>query len=186
MSRIRVVDYEKADGRLKEIYDDLLRKRGKLANVHAIQSLRPETIVHHMDLYMEIMYSKSELKREEREMLAVVCSVYNQCHYCQMHHSEALNRYWKSAGRVETLREEYEQAVDGERQLALCQFAHHLTMNPGYTEKTDFTERLRKVGLSDEGILDATLIIAYFNFVNRIVLSLGLSLEEDGGKNYKY
>jgi hypothetical protein len=30
------------------------------------------------------------------------------------------------------------------------------------------------------------MIIAYFNFVNRIVLGLGVELEEDRGRGYRY
>ena len=38
---------------------------------------------------------------------------------------------------------------------------------------------------SDREILDATLVISYFNFVNRNVLALGVELEEDpSGFNY--
>jgi alkylhydroperoxidase family enzyme len=44
---------------------------------------------------------------------------------------------------------------------------------------------LKTKGFSDREILDATLVIAYFNFVNRIVLSLGVHLEEDT-EGYKY
>jgi len=32
----------------------------------------------------------------------------------------------------------------------------------------------------------ANLVIAYFNFVNRVVIGLGVELEEDGGKGYEY
>lgn len=46
--------------------------------VSPIQSLRPESIVEHIDLYLEIMFSKSELSRAEREMMAVVVTV---CRY---------------------------------------------------------------------------------------------------------
>ena len=82
MARIRVIKHKEADGRLKEIYDELIKQRGKIADVHTIQSLRPESIVAHMDLYMEIMYTKSELSRAEREMMAVIVSVSNNCEYC--------------------------------------------------------------------------------------------------------
>ena len=81
MSRIKVIEPKEATGRLKEIYYDLIKKRGKLADVHKIQSLWPESIVAHMDLYMEIMFSKSELTRAEREMMAVVVSAVNGCEY---------------------------------------------------------------------------------------------------------
>lgn len=36
---------------------------------------------------------------------------------------------------------------------------------------------LREAGLSDEGIHAAASITAYFNFVNRIALGLGVELE---------
>lgn len=186
MSRIKVISQSEATGRLKEIYDELIVKRGKLAEVHTIQSLRPESIVKHIDLYMEIMFSKSELSRAEREMMAVVVSKSNGCNYCQKHHSEALNNYWKDDEKTENLRISYHNIQLNEKELALCRFAELLTKNPESTEKNDVTEVLKNVGLSDSAILDATLVVAYFNFVNRIVLALGVELEKDSGTGYKY
>ena len=87
MARIKVIKYEEASGRLKEIYDELVDKRGKLADVHTIQSLRPESIVKHVELYLEIMFSKSELSRADREMIGVIVSVCNKCEYCEIHHA---------------------------------------------------------------------------------------------------
>ncbi len=40
---------------------------------------------------------------------------------------------------------------------------------------------MRAAGLSDAGIHDATAITAYFNFVNRVALGLGVELEPAGG-----
>ena len=77
MAKIKTIRYEEASGRLKEIYDDLVDKRGKLASVHTIQSLRPESIVKHINLYLEIMFTKSELSRAEREIMAVIVSKCN-------------------------------------------------------------------------------------------------------------
>ncbi len=39
-------------------------------------------------------------------------------------------------------------------------------------------EALRKGGLSDEAILDATCVAAYFNYINRMSDALGIELEE--------
>lgn len=186
MSRIKVIQPNEAIGRLKEIYEELVEKRGKLAEVHKIQSLRPESIVKHIDLYLEIMYSKSELSRAEREMIAVVVSRTNNCFYCQKDHSEALNNYWKDQEKTENFRISYHNIQLNEKELALCRFAEILTKNPEYTEKNDITAQLKEVGLSDSAILDTTLVVAYFNFVNRIVLALGVELEKDSGAGYKY
>ena len=185
MANIKVIPQEEASGRLKEIYDELIRTRGKLADVHTVQSLRPESIVKHIDLYMEIMFSRSELSRAEREMMAVVVSASNECPYCQVHHAEALNHYWKDADQVELLKRDFRQLELNDRQLKLCEFAERLTLYPGHAKDADATAPLREVALSDSAILDATLVIAYFNFVNRIVLGLGVQLEKEaGGYNY--
>jgi alkylhydroperoxidase family enzyme len=37
---------------------------------------------------------------------------------------------------------------------------------------------LKSHGLTDRIILDATLVVAYFNFVNRMVLGLGVNVDE--------
>lgn len=37
---------------------------------------------------------------------------------------------------------------------------------------------LREAGLDDRGIHDFAAVVAYFNFVNRIALGLGVELED--------
>jgi uncharacterized peroxidase-related enzyme len=186
MARIKVLGYKEATGKLKYIYDDLIKKRGKLANVLTIQSLRPESIINHADLYMEIMFTKSELSRAEREMIAVVVSAGNNCSYCQIHHAEALNHYWKNDEKTAMLKENYKKVDLNERQVSLCDYAMKLTTEPGTSADVDQTIPLKNIGLSDSAILDATLIVSYFNFVNRMVLGLGVHLESDAGTGYKY
>lgn len=186
MNRIQVIEPEEATGRLKEIYDELIKKRGKLADVHKIQSLRPESIVAHMDLYLEIMFSKSELSRAEREMMAVMVSVANGCEYCQMHHAQALNHYWKNDEKISRLRTDFEHAELTARELVLCSFANLLTVNPEAYRNEKYLAPLKKIGLTDSGILDATLVVAYFNFVNRVVLALGLEVTEAEMQGYNY
>ncbi|MBW6489943.1 MAG: peroxidase-related enzyme [Lentimicrobium sp.] len=186
MSRIKVIPFEQATGRLKDIYDELLIKRGKLAKVHTIQSLHPESIVKHIDLYLEIMFSKSELSRAEREMMAVVVSAENSCEYCQTHHAEALNHYWKNEQKINELRMDYTKVSLTLKEQILCSFASALTNNPESFMTLDYTQLLRENGLSDNAILDATLVVAYFNFVNRIILALGVEAEAEETQGYIY
>jgi uncharacterized peroxidase-related enzyme len=186
MARIQVVPPEQAEGKLKEIYDGLLVSRGAIAEVHKIQSLNPETIKTHMNLYMSVMFAKSPLKRWQREMIAVIVSSSNQCTYCTRHHAEALNHYWKDDDKTQQLITDFEQLDISEKDLKLCEYARHLTLFPGEHERDDFTLKLKNAGLTEREILDATLVVAYFNFVTRIVLSLGVELESNHGKGYKY
>lgn len=186
MSRIHIIQPEEATGRLKEVYDQLKKQRGQIAEVHKIQSLGPESIVKHMELYMEIMFSNSELSRPQREMMAVVVSVANNCSYCATHHGSALLHYWKDEEMVTELKRDYREMELTNKEMALCKYAEEVTLRPQNLEEVDPTAALKEIGLSDAAILDATLVVAYFNFVNRMVLSLGVEIEEDGGQNYKY
>ncbi|RLD75856.1 MAG: peroxidase [Bacteroidetes bacterium] len=185
MAYIKVIEPQEAEGELKEIYDGLIKSRGKIANVHTIQSLNPESIINHMDLYMTLMYGKSPLKRVLREMLGVIVSKANKCEYCQKHHLEAVQHYWKDEEKSRKFLKDFTKAGLSSTELMLCDFAYELTINPDVVNDKNYINPLKKAGLSDRAILDATMIIAYFNFVNRIVMSLGVYIEADTG-NYKY
>ncbi|MFO8064774.1 MAG: peroxidase-related enzyme [Spirochaetota bacterium] len=185
MARIDVIEPDAAEGRLKEIYDEIERTRGKIAEVHKIQSLNPETITNHMDLYLNVMFGKSPLKRYQREMMAVVVSRANGCTYCRRHHLEALEHFWKDTDRTEQLGSDYRALELAPVDRALCDYAWELTTDPGAAERADPTAALREQGLSDRAVLDATLVVSYFNFVNRMVLGLGVELEKDPG-GYEY
>lgn len=185
MSFIETIPYDQAQDELKAIYDELIATRGKLAAVHQIQSLNPVTIKQHMDLYMSIMFKQSPLRRYQREMMAVVVSNSNGCQYCQVHHGEALNHFWKNGAKVEQLKLDFNQLDLNAVDLSLCRYAQQLTLSPGKAHDGPFVQPLKDLGLSDRAILDASLVISYFNFVNRLVMGLGVGLEEDPG-NYSY
>ena len=181
MAYIEVIQHNEAEGELKNIYDNLVKSRGKLAEVHKIQSLNPKSIVNHMDLYMTIMFGKSPLRRYQREMIAVVVSASNNCKYCIKHHSEALNHFWKDEIKVKNLSLDFRSIELSELDQKLCDFAHSLTKFPNSGKEENSVQDLRRLGLSDRGILDTSLVISYFNFVNRMVLGLGVHLEDNAG-----
>lgn len=186
MAFIDFIEPEEASGSLKKIYKELREKRGKLARLHKIQSLNPETIVTHMELYMSIMFSQSPLSRTQREMMAVVVSAANQCEYCQLHHGEALNHYWKDPEKVAQLRKDYNKLDLDTVDARLCKLAQKLTTSPESINEEEDILPLKNLGLSDRVILDAVLVISYFNFVNRIVMGLGVEADEEELRGYKY
>ena len=52
-----------------------------------------------------------------------------------------------------------------------------LTRTPWAVTQADI-DRLRGVGLSDRAITDATQVISFFNYINRVGDGLGVDLEE--------
>lgn len=102
------------------------------------------------------------------------------------HYAEALNHYWKNNAKTHNLIADFNKTELNLRQLALCRFAHRLTTQPGAFEEEHETNRLKLASLTDNAILDATLVVAYFNFVNLIIMALGVEPDEDETKGYKY
>lgn len=60
---------------------------------------------------------------------------------------------------------------------ALCDHAIKLTRTPWLVSQADI-DRLRAQGLTDRAVNDATQVIAFFNYINRIADGLGVDLEE--------
>ncbi len=185
MPHIKTIGYDEADESLRQVYDSIIGSRGKLAEVHKIQSLNPAALSAHIDLYKVVMFGSSPLKRYQREMIAVVVSAANKCRYCVEHHLEALRFYWKDETKIESLLDAQLPAEWSETDLALCRFAKECTLHPDQYP-ADAIINLRSAGLEDRTILDAVQVVAYFNFVNRIVLALGVEWNDDEAKGYRY
>jgi alkylhydroperoxidase family enzyme len=81
MAHLRLIDVDEATGPLKEEYDAAVGRAGKVFNIVKAMSLRPGVLKRSMDLYLGVMFGPSRLSRQERELLAVVVSRQNDCHY---------------------------------------------------------------------------------------------------------
>lgn len=81
MAYIDYINYENASDDLKKFYDKYGGKTKTPANILRIAASNPPAMQAHMDLYRSIMFQKSELSRDQREMIATVVSAINECHY---------------------------------------------------------------------------------------------------------
>ena len=81
MPYLRLIEVREATGDLKREYDAAIGRAGKVFNIVKAMCLRPAVLRHSMDLYKELMFGPSDLSRAERELLAVVVSRANDCHY---------------------------------------------------------------------------------------------------------
>ncbi|MCH7893994.1 MAG: peroxidase-related enzyme [Proteobacteria bacterium] len=184
MAWINEIEEQDADGELRTVYDELLKSRGKLANILQVQSLNPGALKTHVDLYMHLMFARSGLSRKEREAIAVVVSANNECSYCVNHHYEPLARYEKNAQVLAKIRNAEALDTLDARLAGMLKHAEKLTTNP-HQVSADDVQKLRDLGLSDSDILDITLVTAYFNFVNRIALGLGVAYSEEEIQGYE-
>jgi uncharacterized peroxidase-related enzyme len=153
--------FEKASGRL-----------GFVPNVLRVYALRPRHLELWNAFYDDLMRGESGLTKPQREMIAVVVSTVNRCHYCMVSHAAALRKLTGDPVLVEQLRTNYKYAELEPRERAMLDFAVKLTEQSSLCSEND-VERLREAGWSDEDIMDITQVAAMFNFTNRLASGLG-------------
>ena len=79
---IRTIGVEEATGAVAEYYKAAVARAGKVFHIVRAMSLRPDQLRDSMSFYRTLMFAPtSALPRAEREMIAVVVSRANRCHY---------------------------------------------------------------------------------------------------------
>ena len=81
MAWIPMILEDKAEAELKDWYDKLHEPWGGVDNIMKIHSLNVNTLKGHYELYLSAMKGTKDLSHKQREMVAVVVSTVNQCHY---------------------------------------------------------------------------------------------------------
>ena len=81
MAWIKVIKERQAQNSLKKFYEQHITPAGIVDNILKIHSLNPPSLEGHYQFYRTLMFGKSDLSRVQREMIAVVVSVANKCHY---------------------------------------------------------------------------------------------------------
>jgi alkylhydroperoxidase domain protein len=112
------------------------------------------------------------LPRAERELAAATTSRFNGCIYCASVHSRFSATYSKREDDVQRLLDEGVGADLGERWNAIVAAAVALSKTP-IAFGPEHVECLRRVGLDELAIADVIHAAAFFNWANRLMLSLG-------------
>lgn len=183
MSWIQTISYTEAKGKLKRIYDRIKGPNNSLDHVLSIHSLRPHTLEGHMVLYKSVLHhSGNSLPKWYLECLGTYVSKLNACDYCETHHGVGLKRQLNNDEKYDALRSAMEnnsfEGVLTEKEIAGVQHAVQLTCNHSDIKEADI-QYLRSHGYTDGEILEINQVVCYFNYVNRMVVGLGVAIETD-------
>ena len=112
------------------------------------------------------------LPRAERELAAATTSRLNGCIYCASVHARFAATYSKRVGDVDKLLAEGVGADLDKRWNAIVAASVALTETP-ISFGPKHIDALREVGLDDDAIVDVINAASFFNWANRLMLSLG-------------
>lgn len=183
MSWIKFIPYEKAEGKLKKLYNRVKGPDNNVDNILTAHSLRPHSLEGHMVLYKNVLHhSNNKIPKWFLETIGVYVSMLNHCDYCVEHHFSGLKRLLDDESRSSSIRtglekNEYDNLFDKGQVLAL-EYARKLTESPGAMSEEDAIQ-LKSAGWSDGELLEINQVTAYFNYANRTVLGLGVTTDGD-------
>ncbi|MEO0470700.1 MAG: peroxidase-related enzyme [Bacteroidota bacterium] len=183
MSWIKTIPFAEAKGQLKKLYERVKGPDNNVDNVLMIHSLRPHSLEGHMKLYKNVLHhAGNRLPKWYLEALGVYVSQLNQCIYCVAHHFAGFSRLLGDTEKARQFRQcvEQDQMADffAGRELAGCAYAKKLTLAHASMQQPDI-QALRSAGFSDGEILEINQVVSYFNYVNRMVVGLGVNIEGD-------
>ena len=178
-----MVGDDEADSQLRQLLDEARTPHGTVDNVMRVHSLRPATMRGHVSLYRAALHNDSNtLPTWLQETLSSYVSILNDCAYSLANHWSNARHLIQDDDRADKIEAalksgDLEEVFSG-RELALMNYTRKLTCEPQSMVESD-VESLRQNGLDDGEILEANQIVAYFNYVNRLLNGLGVTTDGD-------
>jgi alkylhydroperoxidase domain protein len=154
-------------------YEALVDKARAQSSYFALLVRDPDILEARTKTDNDIFYNtKDGLPRAERELAATAASRLNGCILCASVHSRFASQYSKREDDVQKLLDLGISADLGERWNAIVAASVALSATPP-AFGADHLKALRDAGLSDEEISDVIHGAAFFNWANRLMLSIG-------------
>ena len=158
---------EELTDRQKKYLDVCEEKLGFVPNVLQAYAWHSTKFEGFTTLYNDLMLAPSGVSKLEREMIAVVVSSANHCYYCLTAHGAAVRQLSENPILGEQMVMNYRTADLSEKQRAMLDFAHALTVRPAEIDEPD-RQKLRDAGWSDREIWDIAAVASFFNMSNRM------------------
>ena len=183
MTWIKTIPYDEAKDKLLKLYERIKGPDNNVDNVMAAHSLRPHSMEGHMALYKYVLHHpNNKIPKWFLEAAGVYTSMLNKCDYCVEHHFAGMSRLINNDEQANKIRSALEtenlQKAFTEKECVALEYVRMITKYPMNILEDDI-QKLRAVDWPDGEILELNQVASYFNYVNRMVLGLGVSTEGD-------
>ena len=153
--------------RTKAYFAKCEEKLGLIPNVLLAYAFDEKKLDAFSAFYNDLMLGESELSKLDREIIAVVVSSINHCHYCLTAHGAAVRQLSKDPQFGEEIAQNWRAAGLDDQRAAMLDFVVLLTERPDAITEDD-REALREAGYSNRAIFDIASVAAFFAMSNRV------------------
>lgn len=165
MPRLNTVAPADAQGAVKEQYDQIESKFGKVFNI--FQGMGNSSAALKAYLAAAGALAEGELSAQDREVAYLTVSERNKCHYCVSAHSKVAEGAGLSDDAITAIRKLDPQS---DQHKALSQFLQKVMDTQGFVEDAD-VKAVQEAGYSDGQIAEAIAYIGlatYSNLFNHV------------------
>ncbi len=165
MPRLNTVAPDQAEGQVKEIYDDLTKKKGKVFNI--FQGMGNSAAALKAYLSMNAALAEGELSPKDREVVYLAVSQGNGCDYCLAAHTLISKGAGFSEEEVVSIRQG--NPTDANHQ-ALLKFVKQVIDAKGFVDDADI-QAVQDAGYTDGQIAESIAFIGlatYSNLFNHV------------------
>jgi uncharacterized peroxidase-related enzyme len=172
---IRTVPYEDAGDDLRRYYDRQHEVLGEVTEMTLAGSLYPRLVGARLELYAATERCPSSLTPRQRNLIGFVTSALNGTVHCMSQVTVKLRAEGLSDDEIGRLATDPAGAAEAlpPADAALVRYTVALTRRPGEIDEAD-VDALRAAGFDDLAIVDANAHCAHLNYVNRVVMGLGI------------
>jgi uncharacterized peroxidase-related enzyme len=159
---------------LEKVFQATTDRIGYVRNSQLAMSGTPDVVIALDGLSRSLMRdSGGSLTAKEKELVALVASVENNCVSCVFSHAAQLRAITGDPVWTAVVEANYRHATLSPRERAIADYAYKLTAEPNRVDAGDLAP-LRDVGLAEQDIFYVIAITAYFNLSNRLMSGLGV------------
>jgi uncharacterized peroxidase-related enzyme len=172
VARVRIAKPEKVDDPvIGEIFDWVTQMEGAVPNHFYVEMNFPEFFKAKLGA-TKVLWQMGELRMEEIQHVGIAVSKANGCPYCTAAFCTILNQGLKTdEDKVKRFVVEGAKAIPDERLRTIVEFALKVNADAAAVKDDDIA-RLRKVNLSDKGIVQLCHLVSDFASYNRLNLAL--------------
>jgi len=148
------------------------------AKVYDVFASKPDMFEPFTAACEQIMRGPSALTPGQRELLGAYVSALNACPYCHDVHNEAVKAYGFQAELTRQLKEDIGRSELDDKLKPLFSLARKSTEAAWKVTDADF-DAAYAAGWDDDAIRDAVVVACLFNFMNRLVSTLGIEADQE-------
>lgn len=152
---------------VREVFDKCEAKFGFVPNVFKVYAHDADKFRAFRAMSNDLMKGESPLSELEREMIAVVVSSQNRCHYCLSSHGAAVRMLSGDAAFGDALAHNYRAVQLSKRHRAMLDFAAAMN-DPENMNAEAERKKLMDAGFCHQSVFHICAVAAFYHMTNRI------------------